>query len=433
VKVDYTPHAAQYEIHRARRDYRFRTVCTGRRFGKTRCMAGELLYTGAVVEGGDYGWVAPTYGVTDRGVEAFREIAPELIRVVGRMPTRVEFDLGKGPCKVWFLSADNPDSIRGFGFKGLVVDEAASVPVEVWNYVLRPTLAQTMGWGVFIGTPAGRNWFYDMFTRGVKGSGEAGFKSFTFPSLASPYFPKDEWEAAKRELPEDVFKQEYMAEFLEDGAGVFRGVDGCLLGRCEDVDRGRYRRVVVGCDIAKHTDWTVLIAADMDTGECLAMDRFNNLDWPFQKDRIREFVRKWDALLVMDATGVGDPIYDDLCEDAALRQVLPVRFTPKTKTALVHGLMVAIEQKKVRWPKDESGSALKMRNRVDAAGGCAKLPGMARKLRLSGPSNQGALPRRSGLGGTCAPRRFGGGALVTAKRRAAPIPLCCRFRLTSLR
>lgn len=351
MKVDYTPHAAQYEIHRARRDYRFRTVCTGRRFGKTRCMAGELLYTGAVVEGGDYGWVAPTYGVTDRGVEAFREIAPELIRVVGRMPTRVEFDLGKGLCKVWFLSADNPDSIRGFGFKGLVVDEAASVPVDVWNYVLRPTLAQTMGWGVFIGTPAGRNWFYDMFTRGVEGSGEAGFKSFTFPSLASPYFPKDEWDAAKRELPEDVFKQEYMAEFLEDGAGVFRGVDGCLLDRCEDVDRGRYRRVVVGCDIAKHTDWTVLIAADMDTGECLAMDRFNNLDWPFQKERIRDFVTKWDALLVMDATGVGDPVYDDLSRDVSMRCILPIRFTPKTKTALVHGLMVAIEQKKVRWPK----------------------------------------------------------------------------------
>ena len=349
MKVSYTPHPAQYEIHRARKDYRFRTVCTGRRFGKTRCMAGELLYTGSVVEGGDYGWVAPTYGVADRGVEAFREIAGDLVRVVGRMPTRVEFDLGVGAAKVWFLSADNPDSIRGFGFKGLVVDEAASVPVDVWNYVLRPTLAQTMGWGVFIGTPAGRNWFYDMFTRGVEGSGEPGFKSFTFPSTASPYFPKEEWEAAKRELPEDVFRQEYMAEFLEDSAGVFRGVDGCLIQRAGEVEKGKFRRVAVGCDIAKHTDWTVLIAVDMDTGECLEMDRFNNLDWPFQKERIKAFVRKWDAQLVMDATGVGDPIYDDLSRE--LDFVLPVRFTPKTKTELVRGLMVAIEQKKVQWPK----------------------------------------------------------------------------------
>ena len=108
-------------------------------------------------------------------------------------------------------------------------------------------------------------------------------------------------------------------------------------------------QVIVGCDIAKHTDWTVLTAIDMDTGECLEMDRFNNLDWPFQKERIKAFVRKWDAQLVMDATGVGDPIYDDLSGD--LDFVLPVRFTPKTKTALVRGLMVAIEQKKVQWPK----------------------------------------------------------------------------------
>jgi len=346
VKVDYTPHAAQYEIHRARRDYRFRTVCTGRRFGKTRCMAGELLYTGAVVEGGDYGWVAPTYGVTDRGVEAFREIAPELIRVVGRMPTRVEFDLGKGPCKVWFLSADNPDSIRGFGFKGLVVDEAASVPVEVWNYVLRPTLAQTMGWGVFIGTPAGRNWFYDMFTRGVER--QDGFRSFTFPSNVSPYFPAKEWEEARRTLPEDVFRQEYMAEFLEDSAGVFRGVDGCLIqvigNREEVIGSGP---VIVGCDIAKHTDWTVLIAMDAKTGLCLEMERFNQLDWPLQKERIAAFVRRWNALLVMDATGVGDPVYDDL------RRVLPrvegFKITAQTKRELVQGLMVAVEQRRVMW------------------------------------------------------------------------------------
>ena len=149
MEVTYIPHYAQSLIHLAR-DVRFRAVCCGRRFGKTRCMAGELLDRGGHEAGGDYGWVAPTYGVAERGVEAFREIAPDLVRVVGRMPTRVEFEVFAGPCRVWFLSADNPDSIRGFGFRGLVIDEAASVPVDVWNYALRPTLAQTLGWAVFI-------------------------------------------------------------------------------------------------------------------------------------------------------------------------------------------------------------------------------------------------------------------------------------------
>ena len=233
------------------------------------------------------------------------------------MPTRVEFEGAKGPCRVWMLSADNPDSIRGFGFHGLVIDEAAAVPVDVWNYALRPTLAQTLGWGVFISTPAGRNWFYDMFTRGVER--QDGFKSFTFPSNVSPYFPAKEWEDARRTLPEDVFKQEYMAEFLEDSAGVFRGVDGCLLA--DDVSGAdteiRPYNVVVGCDIAKHTDWTVCIAMDAKTGLCLEMERFNQLDWPVQRERIAAFVKRWRARLVMDATGVGDPVFDDL------RRVLP--------------------------------------------------------------------------------------------------------------
>ncbi len=88
-------------------------------------------------------------------MEIHRTIALDFVRIVGRMPTRSEFDDAAGKCRVCFLSADNPDSIRGFGFHGIVLDEAAAVSAPVWNYVLRPTLAQTMGWAVFISTPMG--------------------------------------------------------------------------------------------------------------------------------------------------------------------------------------------------------------------------------------------------------------------------------------
>ncbi len=389
--IEYTPHAAQMEIHRAR-GFRFRTVCTGRRFGKTLCMAAELLDRGggdplspverALAECAaqgvgfgpagrirDYAWVAPTYGVAERGVEAFRTIASDFVRIVGRMPARAEFEGAAGPCRVWFLSADNPDSIRGFGFRGIVLDEAAAVPASVWNYVLRPTLAQTMGWAVFISTPMGRNWFYDMFTRGVEG--QAGFKSFAFPSNVSPYFPAKEWESAKLTLPEDVFRQEYMAEFLEDGAGVFRGIEGCLVeeggpSKPDGLRRGDYRDTVIGCDVAKHTDWTVLIAMEVQTGRCLAMERFNLLDWPVQRERIAGFVKKWGGQLVMDATGVGDPVFDDL------RREFPdtegYRITAQSKRELVQGLMMAVEQRRVTWPAAWEVLTAEMRRYEYAAG-----------------------------------------------------------------
>jgi len=368
--LNYVPHGAQREIHEAR-GFRFRTVCTGRRFGKTLCLAAEVLDRGgcdplspqesAGGSGGrlvrDYGWVAPTYNVAERGIEAFRQIADGVVHVGGRAPSRVEFTGNAGPVRVWFLSADNPDNIRGYGFQGLVVDEAAMIPADVWHYVLRPTIAQTLGWAVFVSTPKGRNWFFDMFTRG-NDPAEPDYCSLRFPSRVSPFFPESEWQDARRSLPGDVFRQEYEAQFLEDSAGVFRGVDGCLIPgdppSPDGLRRGDYRSVVVGCDVAKHTDFTVLIAMDAASGRCFAMERFNHLDWPVQKERIAEFVRRYGGRLIMDATGVGDPVYDDLrlvCPD-----VEAFKFTAGSKVALVQRLIVAVEQRQVSWPGDEGVS-----------------------------------------------------------------------------
>jgi hypothetical protein len=344
----YLAHPAQQQIHAAR-DKRFRTVCTGRRFGKTYCLAGELLDRGGSEKGGDYGWVAPTYNVAERGIEAFRAIADGFAVVSGRAPCRVEFQglSTLAPTRIWFLSADNPDSIRGFGFQGLVIDEAAAIPADVWHYVLRPTISQTLGWAVFVSTPKGRNWFYDLFTRG-QDPNEKDYASFTFPSKASPFFPAKEWDEAKRTLPEDVFRQEYMAEFLEDSAGVFKGIDGCLISDQEAIAATGARQVVVGCDIAKHTDWTVLIAMDAETGRCFAMERFNQLDWPIQKERIVAFARRWRGRVILDATGIGDPIYDDL--KRVLPDIEPFKLTASSKTELIQRLIVAIEQRQVLWP-----------------------------------------------------------------------------------
>ena len=354
-EATYLPHPAQVAIHRAK-DKRFRVVCTGRRFGKTFCLAGELC-DWARRQGGDYGWVAPTYNVADRGIEAFREVGPEFVQVCGRAPCRIELPRVNGvpPTRIWFLSADNPDSIRGFGFRGLVIDEAASIPQDVWHYVLRPTISQTLGWAVFVSTPKGRNWFYDLFTRG-KDPAETDYASFSFPSNASPFFPAKEWEEARRTLPENVFKQEYMAEFLEDSAGVFRGVDACLVSSEQSaVNSGACARyVVIGCDVAKHTDWTVLIAMDAETGRCFAMERFNQLDWPIQKERIVSFARRYRGRVILDATGIGDPIYDDL--KRVLPDIEPFKLTAGSKTELIQRLIVAVEQRQVSWPGERVNS-----------------------------------------------------------------------------
>jgi len=143
---------------------------------------------------------------------------------------------------------------------------------------------------------------------------------------------------------------------MEDSAGVFRNVEGCLIREdltTEDAEERRgeaayVRHCVIGCDVAKHTDWTVLIAMDAETGRCFAMERFNQLDWPIQKERIVAFARRHRGRVILDATGIGDPIFDDL------KRVIPdiegFKLTAGSKVELVQRLIVAVEQRKISWP-----------------------------------------------------------------------------------
>ena len=347
--INYTPHEAQREIHEAR-PARFRTVCCGRRFGKTMLAAAELLDCAALVAAGDYGWIAPTYWTASRGIEAFALIAPGLVKMKGQNPVIGHFSGPLGDCRFIFCSTDNEDSIPGLGFQGIVLDECAQIERRKYDVSIRPTISQTSGWQLAISTPRGRNWFYDLHTRGMEG-GDPSYRSFVFPSDANPFFPRGEMGLARDTLPQDVFRQEYLAEFLEDSAGVFRGVDACLIqgmGEESHAEARRTRSVIVGVDVAKHTDWTVCIAMDAKTGLCLGMERFNQLDWPVQRERIAEFAKRWGGRVVMDATGVGDPVYDDLCR--VLPQVEGFRITAHSKREIVQGLMVAVEQRRVSWP-----------------------------------------------------------------------------------
>ena len=343
ITFSYTPHAAQLAIHHER-SKRFRAVCCGRRFGKTRFAAAELLDIGCE-RGGLFAWIAPTYFIAERGERALTTIGGDFVQFKGQNPRRAFFKGAGEPSEVLFLSADNPDTILGEGYDGVIVDEAARIEGQVWQQYIRPALADRLGWALFITTPKGRNWFFDIHTRGHDPT-ETEYASFTFPSNSNPYFPQSEWDEAKRTTPADIFRQEYEAEFLEDSAGVFHNIERCLIHteHCSLITG----HCLIGCDIAKHTDFTVLIAMDSRTGRCFDMDRFNHLDWPIQKERILAFARKHNGRLILDATGAGDPIYDDLIR--VYPNITPFKFTNHSKTELIQRLIVAVEQAQISWP-----------------------------------------------------------------------------------
>jgi phage FluMu gp28-like protein len=318
------------------------SVDAGRRWGKT--IAGlNWLIEGAVDEGGINWWAAPVYaqskmvfrvllGAANRGdaMAAFRDVSHSELRV--------EFVNGS---VIHFKSADNPDTMRGEGLKRVVMDEAARQKREVWEEVLRPALADTHGRLLALSTPKGKNWFYELWTRGQDAL-QPEFKSWKFPTADNPKVSAEDIEQARQSLPVDVFSQEYLAEFLENSAGVFRNIQACIGSRREEPLPGK--EYYGGLDLARLTDFTVLTILDA-AGREVYWDRFNLLDWTVQKERIIPAVKRYRAKLNVDATGVGDPIYEDL-RRAGLN-VQGYKFTAESKKKLIETLMIGFDQKKI--------------------------------------------------------------------------------------
>jgi phage FluMu gp28-like protein len=246
---------------------------------------------------------------------------------------------------IMFKSADNPDNLRGEGLGRVVVDEAARVQRSVWEEVLRPAVSDTGGSVLFASTPKGKNIFYELYTRGQDPL-QNQFRSWKFPTSDNPKVLPDDIEHARQSLPLDVFNQEYLAEFLDNSAGVFRNVGACTMPTSTPTQPEPGASYSAGLDLGRLTDFTVLTILDAK-GRQVFTDRFNLLDWTIQKRRAVEAVTRYNlASLLVDATGLGDPIYEDLRN--LYPNVVGYKFTNESKGRLIEALMMAFEQGEIK-------------------------------------------------------------------------------------
>jgi phage FluMu gp28-like protein len=284
-------------------------------------------------------WVAPTY---QQAKIAFNILDKALkhIAKVNRSELKIEIF---NEITFEFKSAERPDNLRGFGLEYLVMDEAAHIDERVWHDVLRPALADKQGKLLAISTPNGQNWFYQLWLRGQ--NKEGNYASWQMPTMMNPYIKPEEIEELRRSLPERVFKQEIEAQFIEGASSVFRHIDECI--KQYTVPCNPSGGVVLGVDLAKYEDFTVIIAMD-ETGRVIDFDRFNNLDWEIQKARIIDKARKYRAKVVLDSTGVGDPIFEDLRKSGI--NVEGYKFTHESKQKLINSLSIAIESQTITLP-----------------------------------------------------------------------------------
>ena len=351
VTLPYQPHPGQLEFHDD--PHRFRVLCNGRRWGKTTCAIAELL--AMLVECKEpkpIGWVvAPNYPLIMVDWDEALNQWEGLILSRNIQDHWLEVAIGNGRvAKVEFKSAEKDEQgLLGRGLSALIVDEAKLVSRRSWDYGLRPSLADKQGRAVFISTPKGRGFFYELYQQGVEGSNSyhKDWKSWTFATNTNPYFPTAEWEELRRSTPESVFRQEYMAEFLEDAGEVFHSL--ASLPRCQLQPRDMERQYVVAVDLARTVDWTVILVMN-DLGRVCHLSRTKELSWSVQVKLIQDIHSLYaPARLVLDSSGIGDVVEDDV-RKLGIPTIGIKTGAPNQKQELVEGLQIAIEQARISLP-----------------------------------------------------------------------------------
>jgi len=319
-------------------------MSAGRRWGKTLACCNELAKNGLEHNDTLNWWVAPTYSQANI---AFELMANALHPILAKDPnySKLRMDL-VNKSVIECRSAEKYNNLRGNGPDACVIDEARDVRKEAWHEVLRPAMADTQGWVIFISTPRGYDWFFDLFRLGQDPLNK-DYVSFTFPTSSNPYIPQSEIDELKRTLPERVFRQEILAEFLDDASNVFHGLDACLGGTLEEPKPGH--TYVIGWDPAKHEDFSVMTCLDLDTQHVCAFYRTNQIDYTFQVNELASMARCYnDASVLMDSTGVGDPLLEAVRQHGV--SVDGFLFTSVSKKELVERLVIAIEQRQITYP-----------------------------------------------------------------------------------
>lgn len=329
---------------------RFQIVVCGRRWGKTEL--GKTLAMRELSEPGKHvAWVSPT---TKMSGEVWREFLVGLSPIADWISVQEKTIILNNFSKMTFWTAENYHTLRGQAFDLAILDEAAMYQdgEQFWNGVLRPALADRHGKAYFLSTPAGRNWFYDLYLLGdptyVKH--HSAYQSWNFPSNTSPYFPEDEFEQVKITSHERFFNQEYLAQFMIDAGEVFKGVhEVSILEALEVAYEGNF---VIGIDLGRKHDATVIQVMDADTLTQVDMIILNAMDFQLQKEEIIKACRKWNPYTVLvEENNFGIALLD-MFKDEHDIPMESFYTTAKSKKEIIEDLAVYIREKYITLIKD---------------------------------------------------------------------------------
>jgi hypothetical protein len=219
IVIPYEPREQQEEIHHAIEQHRFTVVVAHRRMGKTVSAINHLIKAAIECDKPNprFAYLCPTFSQAKRVAwDYLLEYTRPLNATSNISELRVDF-WGR---RVSLYGSDNPDSLRGQYFDGVVIDEVGDQNPRIWNEILRPALSDRLGWAAFIGTPKGRNHFSELADRAKS---EEGWKYLEFKASETKILPDSELKAAYREMGEDKYRQEFECDFNSSVEGSYFG------------------------------------------------------------------------------------------------------------------------------------------------------------------------------------------------------------------
>lgn len=358
--IPYAPHEAQKEFHRSKA--RFRVLACGARFGKDRACVNDLLkkcFQMAGEPGRDQlipavnAWyVAPTYPLSQQMWAELKHFTKPFEKH-GREVREADHQINlPGGIEIKIKSGYKPDNLVAEGVDYVVITEASLLDERVWEQNVRARLASPGrgpggmgGIATFNSTPRGRNWFWRAFLRG-RDKTYPDWQSFHNPTSRNPYIRPEEIILAQRDMPDRWFRQEFLAEFLDDGGGVFRGVRKLLKPRTWPATRQLGHSYIVGIDWARHHDFTVVLVLDVTRSpwEIVAIDRWTGLGYEDQVARVKRVVEPWMPYrIIPEANSIGDPLVELLAKDLPW-SIDPFVTTGVSKRQIIESLALTVEQ-----------------------------------------------------------------------------------------
>ena len=343
----FSPHKGQKYIidNFADSKHKFGVVATGRQFGKSLLAQNMMLYWLLKTPNQKGVWITPIYNQCKKIFQELTNAANPLITAQNKADLTITFINGS---TIQFLSTNNYNTIRGFSFHYMVIDEAAFIREEAINEAVLPTLTALGKKCLIISTPKSKNWFYHYFLRGNVSSDV--YISFKGVSRDNPYVNRNFLIEQQKSLPKDIYNQEYLAEFTDAGQDVFTGVeDVCILNQWNGPQRGT--RYFAGIDLGLTNDYSVLTIID-EHGRVAILERINGTSYTEIGKSFSSIIRRYSISGgYVEVNGPGQPVFELLhSQEKKLKSYVT---TNESKAQGIRTLIYDIQEQKLELPSKE--------------------------------------------------------------------------------